>query len=571
MIGRIVGTYKILETLGEGGVGMVYKGIDTMLDREVAIKVMRPELASQTSVVERFRSEAITLAKLNHPNIATLFSLFRDAEDLFMVLEFVKGETLEDILQRQGKMSVEEALPIFCQALEGINYAHELGIVHRDIKPSNMMLNASGKLKVLDFGIASLLGSARMTRVGNIIGTLEYMSPEQVRGEETDARSDIYGLGMMLYEVLTGRLPFESENEFVLMKAHTKEMPVPPRELNPDIPVEIESAIMKAVAKDPGDRFQNGGEFLETIFAMNLSSVSKSIGTRSIYQAKPRPAKKVQSKDFQIDLSETAEVGIKTPKTEKTEEANIAVSQDVAPSTGEIKETRLGDAEDVQASPRVIKETRLGASKTPITDSSLVKETRLQGKSQKADVPTLYAHAANTSGIQMFLSKLSWVHYTGAGVIAIAFLGVVGLAAIIPFLYGGGNAPSNTKVVTDKNSNTEKPKPAVTPEDKNTPSEVIVSDKETPISTPIDEIDEENPQLVGTKTPRSQPTQRKTPGTQPTRRKTPRTQPTRRKTPRPTPRRNRRLDCEMHGGRWSGGRCLKKTPRPNKTPDPFDN
>lgn len=260
MIGQIVGNYKIEEKLGEGGMGAVYKGVDTMLDREVAIKALRPELASQTSVVERFRTEAVTLAKLNHPNIATLYSMFRQGDELYMVLEFVRGETLDSIMQKRGALPAEEAIPVFCQVLDGIDHAHELGIVHRDIKPANMMLTEKGTLKVLDFGIARLLGSARMTRAGNIIGTLEYMAPEQVKGLETDGRSDIYALGMMLYEVLTGRLPFQTENEFELMKAQTEMMPTPPREINPAIPEAVEAAILRAI-QNPDDRFQSGGDF----------------------------------------------------------------------------------------------------------------------------------------------------------------------------------------------------------------------------------------------------------------------------------------------------------------------
>ena len=259
MIGQIVGNYKIEDKLGEGGMGAVYKGVDTMLDREVAIKALRPELASQNSVVERFRSEAVTLAKLNHPNIAALYTMFRQGEELYMVLEFVRGETLDTIIQKRGAMPAGEAIPVFCQVLDGIDHAHELGVVHRDIKPANIMLTENGKLKVLDFGIARLLGSARMTRAGNIIGTLEYMAPEQVKGQETDGRSDIYALGMMLYEVLTGRLPFDTDNEFELMKLQTEAMPPNPRSVNPAIPVEVDEAIMRAVQKNPDDRFPDGG------------------------------------------------------------------------------------------------------------------------------------------------------------------------------------------------------------------------------------------------------------------------------------------------------------------------
>jgi serine/threonine-protein kinase len=261
MIGQIVGNYKIEQKLGEGGMGEVYRGVDMMLEREVAIKFLRPELASQANVVERFRSEAVTLAKLNHPNIATLYSFMRQGDSFIMVLEFVRGVTLDNVIQRRGAIPCEQAIPIFCQMLDGIQEAHNYGIIHRDIKPANMMLTEKGTLKVLDFGIARILGTARMTRQGNIIGTIEYMSPEQVRGFETDARSDIYSLGMLLYEMLTARCPFDIQNEFELMKAQIEQYPVPPRQLNPAIPEVVEQAIWRSIQKDPAQRFQSASEF----------------------------------------------------------------------------------------------------------------------------------------------------------------------------------------------------------------------------------------------------------------------------------------------------------------------
>jgi serine/threonine-protein kinase len=275
VIGTVVGNYKVVEKIGEGGMGAVYKGVDLMLEREVAIKVLKPELASQPQVVERFRSEAVTLAKLNHPNIATLYNFFRQGDNFFMVLEFVKGTPLERIIEARGVMTCEQAIPLFCQMLEGIDHAHSFGIIHRDIKPANMMLTQNGLLKVLDFGIARALGSARMTRAGHLIGTIEYMSPEQVRGMETDARSDIYSLGMVLYEMLTGRVPFGSDNEFELMKAQVEQIPTPPRELAPGIPEQVEWAILCATEKDPEKRFQTAGAFGGAI----IDSVTNAMAT----------------------------------------------------------------------------------------------------------------------------------------------------------------------------------------------------------------------------------------------------------------------------------------------------
>src|SRR5215216_189402 len=261
MIGNVVANYKIIDKIGEGGMGAVFLGVDTMLEREVAIKMLRPELARQPNIVERFRTEAVTLAKLNHPNIATLYNFLRQGDDFFMVMEFVRGETLDSLIRRLGAIGCERAVQLFCLALEGIDHAHKLGIVHRDIKPANIMLTNAGSIKVMDFGIARVLGSSRMTKTGHLIGTVEYMSPEQVRGEETDARSDIYSLGILLYEMLTGRVPFSSTSEYELMRSQIEMAPPPPTNFAPYIPLPVEQAIMRALAKKPQARHGTAGEF----------------------------------------------------------------------------------------------------------------------------------------------------------------------------------------------------------------------------------------------------------------------------------------------------------------------
>ncbi len=327
MIGTVVGSYKITEKIGEGGMGAVFKGIDLMLERDVAIKMLRPELSSQPQVVERFRSEAVTLAKLNHPNIATLFSFVRQGEDFFMVMEFVRGRTLEALIRRTGAMSADNAVGLFSQALEGIDHAHRMGIVHRDIKPANMMLTESGTLKVMDFGIARVLGTSRMTKQGNIVGTIEYMSPEQVRGQETDARSDIYSLGILLYEMITGRVPFTSDSEYDLMRMQIEDAPEPPRSFTAQIPLGIEQAIMRALAKKAEARFQGAAEFRNALLGALGSSTAPTAITPS-----------VSPQQTQI-IGAPASTYPTEPSRQETRVPNASLTA----AAGDIKHTRLSE------------------------------------------------------------------------------------------------------------------------------------------------------------------------------------------------------------------------------------
>ncbi len=268
---QTVGQYEIRELLGEGGIGQVHAAYDTVLQREVAMKSLRPEMLSDTNFADRFRAEATSLARLNHPNITTLYSLIPDGKNLYMVMELVRGHTLDDILaKRNAPLDVRESLAIIAQAADGLAYAHSMGVIHRDIKPSNLMVAENGVLKIMDFGIARVRGSQRLTRSGSIVGTLAYMAPEQLRGEEGDEACDLYSLAIVLYEMLTGSPPFSANSEYDLMQAQINQKPDRLISRVPGLDSKVEAAIMKALSKKPAQRFPSTRAFSDALGASSL-------------------------------------------------------------------------------------------------------------------------------------------------------------------------------------------------------------------------------------------------------------------------------------------------------------
>lgn len=279
MIDQMLGQYRITAKLGEGGMGAVYKGVDTMIDREVAIKILRPEIAREPILLQRFRAEAVTVAKLNHAGIATLYNFVQHDDNFFMVMEYVPGKTLEEVERERGALPWQTAVPLFQKILDAVQPAHDAGILHRDIKPANIMLTTWGAIKVMDFGIARMLGSSRMTREGSMVGTIEYIPPERVKGEESDARGDIYSLGVVLFEMLGGRLPFQSESEYELMRCHLQE-PLPTfHDLHAEVPQPIENVVRRATAKCPEERFSSCDEFSQ---ALQAAAGHVTIGKKGI-------------------------------------------------------------------------------------------------------------------------------------------------------------------------------------------------------------------------------------------------------------------------------------------------
>ncbi|HEY6447490.1 MAG TPA: serine/threonine-protein kinase [Acidobacteriaceae bacterium] len=262
--GQRVGDYEILSLLGAGGMGRVYRVRNIISDRIEAMKVLLPDYASERDLAARFMAEIRTLAGLEHPNIAQLRTAFQFENQIIMVMEFVEGATLEN-LGRQGPVAPDQLLEYASQVLGALSYAHSRGVTHRDIKPANIMITAHGLAKLMDFGIAKSTTDLQLTRPGTTMGSVYYMSPEQVRGGTVDARSDIYSFGITLYEMLAGRKPFQADTAYSVLNAHLNEAPVPPQQINPQLPAGLNEIVMRAIAKAPADRFQTADDFRNAI------------------------------------------------------------------------------------------------------------------------------------------------------------------------------------------------------------------------------------------------------------------------------------------------------------------
>ncbi len=266
LLGRVVfGAYELQELVGEGGMALVYKARHQLTGQIVAVKMLPPELASYPEVRARFVDEARTLARLEHPNIVHLINFAEELGRLCLVMQFAEGQTLEDILDAKGRITGQEAARIAREVLAALGHAHQQGVVHRDIKPSNIIVRPDGTVKVTDFGIAKIARDTKLTQTGQTMGTVRYMSPEQVRGGDIDGRSDLYSLGVTLYECVVGRTPFDGDTHFAIMSQHLSAEPAPPIEAGARVSKAFEAVILKALAKDPLDRFQTAEEMARAL------------------------------------------------------------------------------------------------------------------------------------------------------------------------------------------------------------------------------------------------------------------------------------------------------------------
>jgi hypothetical protein len=321
VIGTLLNQYRLDEIIGQGGMGVVYRALDTNLERVVAVKVLSSTLRDDPEFVARFRQEARIQAGLNHPNIATLFDFFVWNDMPVAVMELIKGETLRSMVDRSGPIPAHVALPIFVQALRGVAAGHKLGIIHRDLKPSNLMITEQGVVKITDFGIAKIRNNSGQTRVSTRVGSASYMAPEQILGRPVDEKTDIYIMGGTLYELLTGRPPFQGLSQFEIDSAHVRESPKLPTEFIVNIPPAAVGAIMKALAKEPSDRFATAEEFIQALPDLQgvpyVAPVNDDDVTRvrvapreDVTQLRPMEAKSPNSRRMITTLAASALLGL---------------------------------------------------------------------------------------------------------------------------------------------------------------------------------------------------------------------------------------------------------------------
>lgn len=254
--------YQLLQTLGSGGMAVVYRAKDLTLERYVAVKILRPDFSKDEGFRKRFHQEAKAAANLSHPNIVTVHDFGFDGDRLFIIMEYVPGTNLKSMIREQGKLPLDKALDLIVQAALGIGYAHRAGLIHCDIKPHNMLVSPDGRLKVTDFGIARALTTILPEEKNTYVwGSPQYLSPEQATGYSPSPASDVYSLGVVLYEMLTGKLPFYSKDASELTRMHKEVIPISPRNLNPEIPLSVDQIILKVLSKEQTSRYRTADQF----------------------------------------------------------------------------------------------------------------------------------------------------------------------------------------------------------------------------------------------------------------------------------------------------------------------
>ncbi|NMB07196.1 MAG: Stk1 family PASTA domain-containing Ser/Thr kinase [Tissierellia bacterium] len=312
MIGTVLGgRYEIIEKIGAGGMAYVYKARCKLLNRNVAIKILRDEFVNDEEFIKKFRRESQAAASLSHPNIVNVYDVGMEEIDgnsiYYIVMEYIKGKTLKEIIREKGKLTLEETLDYSIQIGEALEHAHKNHIVHRDIKPHNIMITEDGRVKVTDFGIARAATASTVTNTSNVIGSVHYFSPEQARGGYTDEKSDIYSLGIVIYEMITGKVPYEGDSPISVALKHIQEEIIPPREIDNTIPIGLENIILKCVQKSQIDRYNSAAELLRDLRRVKYSGNTKDMEDTAL----------IQNTQIMPAINNGSEDNMKKPKAKK--------------------------------------------------------------------------------------------------------------------------------------------------------------------------------------------------------------------------------------------------------------
>ena len=315
---KINDRYQIIKTLGEGGMANVYLAHDTYLDRNVAVKVLRGDLANDEKFVRRFQREALSATSLSHPNIVEIYDVGEDDGQYYIVMEYVDGKTLKQVLKQRGHLSVTEVIDIMLQVTDGMAHAHDAYIIHRDIKPQNIMILSNGMIKITDFGVAIALNSTQLTQTNSVMGTVHYIPPEQANGKGSTIRSDIYSMGIMMYELLTGFLPYKGDNAVEIALKHLRE-PLPSvRKFDSSIPQSIENVIIKATAKNPKNRYKDAREMHDDLkTALDASRIDEK---RYVYPYPENDLEETKTLDKELESIKTEDKKVREKKEKVKEE-----------------------------------------------------------------------------------------------------------------------------------------------------------------------------------------------------------------------------------------------------------
>ncbi len=319
---KIDGRYQIIRTIGEGGMANVYLAYDTILEREVAVKILRGDLANDEKFVKRFQREAKAASSLNHPNIVEMYDVGEDDGNYFIVMEYVNGKTLKSLIKKRGALSVSETVDIMLQLTSGIACAHDSYIIHRDIKPQNVMILEDGRVKITDFGIAVALNSAELTQTNSVMGSVHYLPPEQANGNGATVKSDIYSLGILMYELLTGRLPFKGDNAVEIAIKQMKEKLPSIIAQNPNVPQSVENVVIRACAKNPENRYDSVREMnedLKTVLSEERANEKKLVYKHPDLEQDVQPEKVVPTKTKVEKVVPEKRVSSTPPKKQQVE------------------------------------------------------------------------------------------------------------------------------------------------------------------------------------------------------------------------------------------------------------